>query len=89
MESHHPVLEVGCVTGNYTVPMTRRCTRVVAIDGSPEMLQYPRRRISGEDLANVEPRLGRLPDGLETPGKFDGTLAVGVLKYVEGLEESL
>jgi len=89
MEPHHSILEVGCGTGNYTVPVARRCAKMVAIDASPEMLQYLRERLLREGLANVETTLGQLPDGLETPKKFDGTLAIGVLNYVEDLEEAL
>lgn len=89
MEPYHSILEVGSGTGNYTVPLARRCARLVAIDSSPEMLQYLRERLAREGLANVETRPGRLPDELNTTEKFDGTLAIGVLNYVEGLEESL
>src|SRR5438270_13236305 len=83
MEPHHSILEVGCGTGNYTIPVARRCAKMMAIDASPEMLQYLRERLLREGLANVETRLGRLPNGLETSKKYNGTLAVGVLNYVE------
>lgn len=89
MELHHLILEVGCGTGNYTVPVAHRCKRVVATDASSEMLQYLQGRLIQEGLANVETQLARLPNGLETSEKFDGALAVGVLNYVEGLEEAL
>jgi SAM-dependent methyltransferase len=89
MEPHHSILEVGCGTGNYTVPVAHRCAKMVAIDASPEMLQYLRERLLREGLANVETRLGQLPDGLGTLKKFDGTLAVGVLNYAEDLEDAL
>lgn len=89
MEPHHSILEVGCGTGNYTVPVAHRCAKMVAIDASPEMLQYLRERLLRAGLANVETRLGQLPDGLGTLNKFDGTLAVGVLNYAEDLEDAL
>jgi SAM-dependent methyltransferase len=89
MEPYHSVLEVGSGTGNYTVPLARRCAKMVAIEPSPEMLQYLRERLDREGLTNVETRPGRLPDGLETPEKFDVMLAIGILNYVEELEESL
>lgn len=90
LESHHSVLEVGCGTGNYTVPVAQRCAEVLALDSSPEMLQYLRDRLTREGLSNVETRPGKLPDRLETkPGGFDGALAIGVLNYAEDLEESL
>ena len=89
MEPHHSVLEVGSGTGNYTAPLARRCASVTAVDSSPEMLRYLEERLSREGLTNVQIRSGRLPDELEVTKKFDGVLAVGVLNYVEGLEESL
>jgi ubiquinone/menaquinone biosynthesis C-methylase UbiE len=42
LERGHCVLEVGCGTGNYTVPVARRCARTVAVDASPKMLRYAR-----------------------------------------------
>lgn len=90
LEPHHSVLEVGCGTGNYTVPVARRCKEVVGIDSSPEMLQYLRERLLREGLANIEIRLGQLPDRLgAAQGEFDGAMVIGVLNYAEDLEESL
>lgn len=90
MQPHHSVLEVGCGTGNYTIPVARRCADVLAVDSSPEMLEYLRERVPREGLSNVQVRPGRLPDGLEEEaGGFDGALVVGVLNYAEDLEESL
>jgi SAM-dependent methyltransferase len=89
MQPDHLVLESGPGTGNYTVPVARRCRGMVAIDSSPEMLRYLRERLGREGLANVETRLGRLPERLETSQKFDGALAIGILNYVKDLEESL
>lgn len=90
LEPAHSILEVGCGTGNYTVPVARRCADMVAIDSSPEMLQYLRERLLQEGLTNVETRSGQLPDGLAaTRERFDGTLVIGTLNYTPYLEESL
>jgi cyclopropane fatty-acyl-phospholipid synthase-like methyltransferase len=90
MKPHHSVLEVGCGTGNYTVPVARRCKEVLAVDSSPEMLEYLQDRLPREGLANVEARLGQLPDRLgATPGEFDGAMVIGVLNYAEDLKQSL
>jgi SAM-dependent methyltransferase len=90
LEPSHSVLEVGCGTGNYTVPVARRCADLVGFDSSPEMLQYLRERLLREGLTNVEARQGRLPDSLNAaPGEFDGALVVGTLNYTPYLEESL
>src|SRR5215210_2451571 len=85
----HSVLEVGCGTGNYTVPVAHCCARMVAVDASPEMLRYTRGRLDREGLRRVETRLERLPGRLGPARSFDGTLAVGVLNYVQDLEGAL
>src|SRR5919205_1126231 len=90
LELTHSVLEVGCGTGNYTVPLARRCARMVAVDASPKMLRYTRERLDRRGLTSVETRLGRLPGTGQPPQPgFDGTLAVGVLNYTENLEGAL
>ncbi len=89
LERGHSVLEVGCGTGNYTIPVARRCARMVAVDASPEMLRCTRERLDREGLFGVETRLGRLPGRLGPARSFDGALAVGVLDYVGDIEGSL
>ncbi|MDQ3911763.1 MAG: class I SAM-dependent methyltransferase [Actinomycetota bacterium] len=89
LKSHHSVLEIGSGTGNYTVPVASRCAKVVAVDSSLEMLRYLQERCRRAGLDNLDLRLGHLPGGLGVSERFDGVLAVGVLNYVEPLEESL
>ena len=89
LEPRHAVLEVGAGTGHYTVRVARRAARVVALDGAPHMVDYVRARAEREGLANVEAGGGRLPDGIEATGPFDGVVCLGVLGYVEDLEGSL
>ena len=73
------ILEFGPGTGNYTVPLARRCARVVTLEVSEEMQEYLQERLGKEGLENVETRLGRLQDRLHTAGEFDGVLAMGPL----------
>jgi len=89
LERSHSVLEVGCGTGNYTVPVAHNCARTVAVDASPEMLRYVRERLDQEGLLGVETRLERLPGGLGPAQSFDGTLAIGVLNYIKDIESAL
>ena len=85
----HSVLEVGCGTGNYTIPVAHRCARMVAVDASPEMLRHTRERLDREGLSGVETRLGRLPGRLGPAQSFDGILSIGVLDYVRDIEAAL
>jgi SAM-dependent methyltransferase len=80
LERGHSVLEVGCGTGNYTIPVARRCA---------EMLRCTRERLDREGLSGVETRLGRLPGRLGPARSFDGALAIGVLDYVGDIEGAL
>jgi SAM-dependent methyltransferase len=90
LEPGHSVLEVGPGTGNYTLPVAQRCSEMVAVDSSPEMLQYLRKRLLQEGMFNVETRTGQLPNKLgAAPGRFDGALLIGVLNYTEYFVESL
>ena len=85
----HSILEFGPGTGNYTVPLARRCARVVTIEPSEAMQEYLRRRLEQEGLTNVETQLGRLQDGVGATEKFDGALVIGPLYYVRDLKEGL
>ena len=89
MRPHHSVVEIGSGTGNYTLPVASRCAKVVAVDSSPAMVRYLRERCRREGLFNTDLRLGHLPAGLGVSERFDGVLAIGVLNYVESLEDSL
>lgn len=85
----HSILEFGPGTGNYTLPLARRCARVVTIEPSEAMQEYLRRRLEQEGLMNVETQLGRLQDGVGATEKFDGALVIGPLYYVRDLKEGL
>lgn len=88
-EPAHEVLEVGAGTGHYTLALARRCARVTALDASPEMVEYLRDRAAREGATNVEAEIGRLPDGIDAAGPFDGVVCLGVLGYVRELEAAL
>lgn len=83
------VLELGCGSGWYTVPLARNCRRVVAIDRSPAMLRYLSTRLFREGLGGVEVRRGEFPGCLEREPAADGVAAVGLLDYMPDLEAAL
>jgi 2-polyprenyl-3-methyl-5-hydroxy-6-metoxy-1,4-benzoquinol methylase len=87
--SDQSILEFGPGTGHYTVPLARRCARVVTVEVSETMQEYLRERLDREGLVNVETRPGRLQDGVDATEKFDGVLVMGPLFYVRDLEEGL
>jgi SAM-dependent methyltransferase len=89
LEPDQDVLEVGSGTGHYTLPVARRCRRVVALDAAPEMVDYLRARAARQRVGNVETAIGMLPDRLGAGGPFDGAVCLGVLGYVADLESAL
>lgn len=89
LEPEHSVLEFGPGTGNYTVPLARRCARVVTVEPSESMQEHLQGLLLREGLTNVETRFGRLEDGVVKTESFDGALALGPLFYVGDLEEGL
>lgn len=81
------ILDVGCGTGQYTLPVARKAARVVAIDPSRPMLEHLERRAAAEGVANVETRQGGAPEGIPADETFDGVVMIGVFNYIERFEE--
>ncbi|GEA19078.1 hypothetical protein E306M_22150 [Moorella sp. E306M] len=49
------ILDIGCGTGNYALPLARRARRVVALDPAEEMLAILKERAGEEGITNIEP----------------------------------
>lgn len=89
IEPHHQVLEIGCGSGNYTVPVARSAAAVTAVDASRNMLSYLHSRLQKERLMNVQTTVGRLPEDINLTQKYDGVLTVGLLNYISDIESVL
>lgn len=85
----HSVLEVGCGTGHYTLPLARACQRVVAVDSSGDMLRFLERRLRKRAVTNVTTHRGSLGLPLDLGEQFDGVVAIGLLNYVPDLAGAL
>lgn len=84
------VLDVGCGTGRYTLPLARRCERVVALDASPAMLEHLEARLRREGISNVESSRVSVPEDLRGRSEaYDGIVMIGVFSYIAALEESI
>ncbi len=71
--------DLGCGTGQLTETIARYVGRVIAVDGSPDMLEAARRRLAGAD--NVELRQGELEALPLGAGELDVAMLSLVLHY--------
>jgi ubiquinone/menaquinone biosynthesis C-methylase UbiE len=72
--------DLGCGTAPITAAIARFVDRVVAVDGSPEMLAAARRRLAG--VSNVELRRGDLEALPVSDGELDAAILTLVLPYL-------
>jgi ubiquinone/menaquinone biosynthesis C-methylase UbiE len=79
--------DLGCGTGQVAHSLSPFVHRVVAVDGSPAMLEAARARLDG--LHNVETREGELESLPVADGELDAAIAFLVLHYVAEPGEAL
>ncbi|MBU0492667.1 MAG: class I SAM-dependent methyltransferase [Chloroflexi bacterium] len=76
------VLDAGCGTGRFSIPLAERGVQVVAVDASPAMLAVARRK-AGE--AGVASHITFVQGDVEhlsfAPGSFDGAVSIAVLRH--------
>jgi protein-L-isoaspartate O-methyltransferase len=89
LHSGDRVLEIGSGTGHYTVILARRGAAVTAVDASPRMRRHLAARLQREAIDQVDVRAGRLPERLDSLGRFAGVVSVGALNYVRDLPAAL
>jgi cyclopropane fatty-acyl-phospholipid synthase-like methyltransferase len=87
LEPGDEILDVGCGTGQYTLPIARTARRVVGIDPAQPMLDHLEARAREEGIANVETRHGPAPDAIPAGERFDGVVMIGVFNYIERFED--
>ncbi len=73
------VLELGCAEGGVTSELVRRFPEVVAVDGSPALIEKARREIGATNVEFV----CALLEEFEAPGTFDSIVAACVLEHLE------
>jgi ArsR family transcriptional regulator len=72
--------DLGCGTGQMAASLAPFVARVIAVDGSPAMLEAARARLAG--TPNVDVREGELESLPIEPGTLDAAVAFLVLHYV-------
>jgi len=79
--------DIGCGTGEVAASLAPFVSRVVAIDGSPEMLQSATKRLA--DLPNVDVRRGDLESLPLEDGALDATTMFLVLHHVAAPDKAM
>jgi len=78
---HKTGLDIGCGTGNYTIPLAREFGRVIGLDISDEMLTVARRKSSAVTWICANALNNRLPDA-----SCDAVWLIASLHYFQGAE---
>ncbi len=87
MDEAWTVGDLGCGTGQIAQSLAPFVRRVIAVDGSPAMLEAARARLAG--LENVETREGELESLPIADGELDAAVTFLVLHYVAEPGEAL
>lgn len=82
------VLDLGCGSGNFTIPLTSYCREILALDFSPAMLDQLTLKLREKDISNVRTVCSKWEDFSE-PWDADYVLAVNSLYRVCYMREAL
>ena len=81
--------DVGCGSGMITCEIAARSDSVIAIDGSPAMLEIARKTLAGRDLTNVAFHESRLPIAdTSSMAKAPVVVSSSVIEYLDSIEEA-
>jgi len=86
--NNRKILDVGCGTGNYCIPLAKKGAEVTGIDSSREMISRAKEKAEKED-AQVRFYIGkaeRLPFDSKT---FDIVLSITACEFLENIQEAV
>lgn len=83
------ILDIGCGDGSLSLPLLPRANHITFLDRSKAMLDHVASRLDGADLAKVKFVNAGFLDAVMEPKRFDLILCVGVLAYVQDVDEFL
>jgi ubiquinone/menaquinone biosynthesis C-methylase UbiE len=89
-EAIDEIVEIGCGTGKFTIPLAKAGKRVIAIDYSEEMLEIVREKAITEGIeSNIEFRHGDI-ENLDIPSQSTGgVLSIAVLRHFEDQKKAI
>ena len=83
------VIDLGCGTGQATIPAAARAKRVVGIDPSAAMTRRLEGKIRRRGLTNIEVRLGFFPQRLEPGESFHSAISSFMLAHLPPPQRAL
>lgn len=81
------VFEIGCGTGNATLPISKYVKEITATDISEDMIQKAREKAEKRSIDNITFCKGELTRMKIEPESYDGVVAYNVLLYMKNREE--
>ncbi len=88
LEADSEILEIGCGTGNFTIPLAAWVRQVTALDFSPAMLAQLQQNIRNGNIGNIRPICGKWED-YKMDYDVDYILSVNSLYRVCYMEQAL
>lgn len=82
------ILDIGCGTGSFTLPIAKHVKHVKAIDYSPKMIKIAKSKCKCENISNIDWCCEDLIHA-NSSKTYDMITAFNVLMYLPNLEESL
>lgn len=82
------IIDVGCGTGNFTIPLASKCNEILALDFSPAMLKELSISISKQKMMNIRTVCAKWEEFSE-PYDADYVLAVNSLYRICNMRDSL
>ena len=74
LDKNSQVLDLGCGTGNLSIPLASYCQNVIGMDPDPEMLREAKRLASLAQVENLELVLGSSWEITNDMGPFQTTI---------------
>lgn len=84
LNSSDKILEVGCGTGRFTIPLAKRGFNIVGYDPSPHMVKQAREKV--ENYSNISFKIGEGKSLDFEANLFDLVYSIRVLNHVESKE---
>ncbi len=87
IEKGSSLIEIGCGTGKFTIPLSNKCKDILAVDFSKDMLKVLKEKIENNNINNIRALEGKWEDA--NIDKMDYILSVNSLYRVWNIKDAL